>query len=131
MLRDLGPHAAAAGAAATCDHLRHLRRCRHLDGLGIREGKAIAYGVGEVFQIALGLHLARFGFTVRQAFDLVAPHSAKLAALGLPGALHAGADLILEFSGDDSGVTLLAVNVSVLAEQVLGRLAKHQIKNAA
>jgi hypothetical protein len=131
MDRSLGPHAAAAGAGCAAGYLRHLRRCGELDGLGIRKGKAMVYSVGEVLQIALGLHLAHFGFTVRQAFNLVEPHTAKLAALGLPGALHAGGDLVLEFHVDDPGVTLLAVNVTALAEQVLGRLAKFKIQNTA
>jgi hypothetical protein len=129
--RYLGPHAAAAGAACSTGYVRHLRRCGHLDGMGIREGKAIVYSVGEILQIALGNHLAHYGFTVRQAFNLVEVHAAKLAALGLPGALHAGGDLVLEFPADDPGVTLLAVNVTALAEQVLGRLAKFKIQNTA
>jgi hypothetical protein len=128
MNQNLGPHAAAAGVAVSCEYLRHLRRCGYLDGLGIREGRTMVYRVGEVFQIALGLHLSRYGFTVRQAFNLVEPERAKLAALGLPGALHAGGDLVLEFHVDDPGVTLLAVNVTALAEQVLGRLAKFKIQ---
>jgi|SRR5665213_3385144 len=126
-----GPHATAAGAGTTVDYIRNIRRCGRLDGIGSREGKSTVYSVAEVLQIALGLHLARYGFTVQQAFDLVEPHTAKLIALGLPNALHAGADLVLEFHVDDPGVTLLAVNVTALAEQVLGRLAKFQIKNAA
>jgi hypothetical protein len=131
MNRFLGPHAAAAGAGVTADYFRHCRRCGHLDSIGIRDGKKIIYSIGEVIRITLALHLTAYGFTLRRAFNAGEDHAAKLEALGMRGALHAGADLILEFHTDDSMITLLAVNATALAEQVLARLAKFKIQNPA
>jgi hypothetical protein len=130
MNRFLGPHAAAVGADVTADYVRHCRRCRHLDGIGERDGKMTVYSVGEIIRIAVALRLTHFGFTLRTAFEAAAVHATKLEALGAPGALHAGADLIIEFGVND-GVTLLALNATAIAERVLSRLAKFQRSAAA
>jgi hypothetical protein len=130
MNRFLGPHAAAAGADVTADYVRHCRRCRHLDGIGERDGKMTVYSVGEIVRIAVALHLTHFGFTLRAAFEAVTEHATKIEALGAPGALHAGADLIIEFGVND-GVTLLAINATAIAERVLARLEKYRRPAAA
>ena len=127
------PHAAAAGIGdgVTVEYVRHLRRCGYLQDIGVREGKEFVYSVGDIIRIAVALHLTGFGFPLRRAFNAIDDYAAKLEALGLPGALHAGADLILEFAADDSGITLLASNATAIAEQVIGRLAKFKINNPA
>jgi hypothetical protein len=130
MNRFLGPQAAAAGAQCEPLYLAHLRRCRCLDGIGERDGKGYIYSVGEIIYIGVALHLTQFGFTLRTAFEAAAAHATKIETLAAPGVLHAAADLVIEFGVND-GITLLAVNVTALAERVLERIATFQRSAAA
>src|ERR1700688_2005229 len=118
MNRSLGPREAAAGANCTPDYLRHVRRCRHLDGLGVRESKMVVYSVGEIIRIATAFYLSTRGFELRRAFEAVAERGAQIEALGNASALRSGADLVLHFGADDPSCSALVVNVTVIAERV-------------